>query len=83
MYSQVSNSLHGLASIRAYGAQTEFEEQFYVFQNDQTSTWFLYIATSRMVGYIMDLFCALFIFAITLVVLLSGECREKSNNNQV
>lgn len=72
VYSHVTTTINGLASIRAYGAQADFERAFTAYQNDQTSTWFLFIASSRMVGYVMDLCCALFIFAITLVVLFSG-----------
>ena len=67
----MSTTINGLASVRAYGEQKRFEQQFFTYQNDQASTWWLYIATSRAVGYVMDLCCALFIFAITGIVLFS------------
>lgn len=34
VYSHVSTTINGLASIRAYGAQEQFERTFYSYQND-------------------------------------------------
>ena len=71
MYSHVSNTINGLASIRAFGAQKTFEKQFYGYQNDHTSMWFLFIATSRTMGIAMEAICALYILVITLTVMVT------------
>lgn len=72
VYSHVSNTINGLASIRAYGVQNAFEQQFYVYQNDHSATWFMYLSASRALGLLMDWITTLYIIIITIVVMLSG-----------
>ena len=67
----MSTTINGLASIRAYGAQKSFEEQFYTYQNDHSATWFIFISSSRAIGLIMDWISTLYIFIITVSVMLS------------
>ena len=73
VYSHVSTTIAGLASIRAYGAQAQFERQFYNYQNDHSATWFIFISSSRAMGLMMDWISTLYICIITLVVMLSGS----------
>mgnify|MGYP002649092733 CR=1 FL=1 len=71
VYTHITNTINGLASIRAFGAQESFEKQFYAYQNDHTSMWFLFIATSRAMGIAMEIICSLYILIISVVVMLS------------
>ncbi|XP_054155290.1 ATP-binding cassette subfamily C member 4-like [Oppia nitens] len=71
VFTHVSTTLTGLASVRAYGAQDVFEKQYYIYQNDHSATWFLFVAASRGLGWIMDWFCVLYIIAIAVVLMLS------------
>ncbi|CAG2107853.1 unnamed protein product [Medioppia subpectinata] len=48
VYSHVSTTLNGLASIRAYGAQQAFRNQFYTYQNDHSATWFVLLGASPL-----------------------------------
>ncbi|CAG2102234.1 unnamed protein product, partial [Medioppia subpectinata] len=52
--SHVSATLRGLASIRAYGAQQAFQNQFYKYQDDHSATWFIYLAAARTLGITID-----------------------------
>jgi len=73
VYSHVSNTFNGLASIRAFGAQKTFERQFCGYQNDHTSTWFFFISTSRMMGIAMEAICATYILIITIAVMFTDS----------
>ncbi|CAG2177963.1 unnamed protein product, partial [Oppiella nova] len=70
VYSHVSTTISGLASVRAYGAQEAFERQFYVYQNDHSATWFTFLGTSRGLGWTIDWFCVLYIVMIAVVLMV-------------
>ena len=80
VYSHVSTTINGLASIRAYGAQSAFEKQFYMYQNDHTATWFLFISSSRAMGLVVDWICIIFNIIIIVVVMVSKGKRGKVNS---
>ncbi|CAG2107663.1 unnamed protein product, partial [Medioppia subpectinata] len=69
VYSHVSTTLNGLASVRAYGAQEVFERQFYVYQDDHSATWFLFVCSSRALGLITDWLCIAYIVSISVVIM--------------
>ncbi|CAG2117983.1 unnamed protein product, partial [Medioppia subpectinata] len=70
VYSHVSTTISGLASVRAYGVQESFERQFYVYQNDHSATWFTFVGTSRGLGLAIDWFCVAYIIIISLVLMI-------------
>ncbi|CAG2107286.1 unnamed protein product, partial [Medioppia subpectinata] len=70
VFSHVSTTFNGLASVRAFGAQKVFERQFYVYQDDQSATWMLATTASRAFGLITDGLCFVYtviIFAVFMV----------------
>jgi ATP-binding cassette subfamily C (CFTR/MRP) protein 4 len=69
VFSQLSSSLHGLATIRAFNAQKRFEHRFDLLQNDHTSGWFFYFATARWFLFYMDMTSIVFVGSITAVTL--------------
>ncbi|CAG2110820.1 unnamed protein product, partial [Medioppia subpectinata] len=73
VYSHVNTTLCGLTSIRAFGAQHMFERQFEVHQNDNTSTNFLIIFTSRALGVLMDTICILYLISIITYIMISSN----------
>ncbi|CAG2118659.1 unnamed protein product, partial [Medioppia subpectinata] len=73
VFTHVSTTLNGLASVRAYGAQEAFERQYYVYQNDHSATWFLFICASRTLGLIMDWICVGYIVVISVVLMIFYE----------
>ncbi len=50
IYNHMTITLSGLATIRAFKAQNLFREQYYRYQDDHTSTYFMCISASRMLG---------------------------------
>ncbi|CAG2177781.1 unnamed protein product, partial [Oppiella nova] len=73
LYTHVSTTLNGLASVRAYGAQEAFERQYYVYQNDHNATWFLFACTSRALGLILDWVCVGYLVVIAVVMMVFPE----------
>ena len=73
MFTHVSTTLNGLASVRAYGAQEAFERQYYIYQNDHTATWFLFVCASRTLGLVMDWLCVGYIVVIAVVMMIFPE----------
>ncbi|CAG2162291.1 unnamed protein product [Oppiella nova] len=69
VYSHVSTTLSGLSTVRAFGAQRMFETQFVRHLNDNTSTFFLFICTSRAFGILMDWVCVLYIGAVVAFIM--------------
>ena len=73
VYSHVSTTLNGLASVRAFCAQNVFERQFYRYQNDHSATWFLFVCSSRTLGLVMDWICVGYIVTIATVLMICHD----------
>ncbi|CAG2117814.1 unnamed protein product, partial [Medioppia subpectinata] len=73
VYSHVNTTLCGLTSIRAFGAQHMFERQFEVHQNDNTSTFFLFICTSRALGILTDTICIVYLSAVISYIMTNSD----------
>ncbi|CAG2104617.1 unnamed protein product, partial [Medioppia subpectinata] len=50
-----------------------FERQFEVHQNDNTSTTFLFICTSRALGVLVDSICTLYLSAVIAYIMTSSD----------
>ncbi|XP_054157408.1 ATP-binding cassette sub-family C member 4-like [Oppia nitens] len=69
MYSHVSTTLTGLSTVRAFGTQQMFVRQFERFQNDNSSTFFMFVCTSRGFGILMDWICIIYISSVVALVM--------------
>ncbi|CAG2174557.1 unnamed protein product [Oppiella nova] len=69
----MSTTLSGLATIRAFGTQNMFMNQYYRYQNDHTSTYFMCFNSSRALGIVMDYLCLLYILCVALFLMLFPE----------
>ena len=76
--SHLTSTILGLHSVRAYGVQRIFLEEFYRHQDLHTSAWFLHISTLRWFAYYLDTICAAFIsvVAISSVAAANGEKKQ-------
>uniref|UniRef100_A0A8C5B493 Multidrug resistance-associated protein 4-like n=1 Tax=Gadus morhua TaxID=8049 RepID=A0A8C5B493_GADMO len=61
VFSHLSSSLQGLATIRAFRAQHRFQEMFDACQDLHTEAWFLFLTTSRWFAVRLDGICSTFI----------------------
>ncbi|EDV94900.1 probable multidrug resistance-associated protein lethal(2)03659 [Drosophila grimshawi] len=66
IYSHLSASLNGLATIRAFGAQKDLITEFDNFQDMHSSGFYMFLATSRAFGYWLDFVCVIYIAIVTL-----------------
>lgn len=72
IYSHLSASLNGLTTIRSFGAQSILVKEFDKIQDLHSSSFYLFIATSRAFGFWLDLFCVIYIAAVTLSFFIFG-----------
>ncbi|XP_055908743.1 probable multidrug resistance-associated protein lethal(2)03659 [Eupeodes corollae] len=66
VYSHLSASLMGLATIRSFGAQKILISEFDNHQDLHSSAFYLFISTNRAFGFWLDCFCVAYIAIITL-----------------
>jgi len=71
VFSHLAASLNGLATIRAFGVEPEFEQKFDQYQDIHSSAWFLFVAASRWLGCSLDWISLGYIAVITLVMTLT------------
>ncbi len=70
MFSQLSASLNGLTSIRAFRAQDLMVNEFDYHQDIHSSAWFASIATTRWLGVYLDWIVVFYLICIVLSFLL-------------
>jgi ABC-type multidrug transport system fused ATPase/permease subunit len=79
IFSHLSTTLSGLATIRAFKVQDEFVRIFNKHQDVHTSAWFNYISSGRWLAVALDWSCILFIsIVITLLLALSLDATNAS-----
>lgn len=81
IYNHTTLTLSGLSTIRAFQAQEMLIKQYYVYQDNHSSTYFTLASMSRLIGFINDWFCQIFIFctAIVLMVFYEGNLLHHLN----
>ncbi|KAK7893418.1 hypothetical protein WMY93_022570 [Mugilogobius chulae] len=70
VFSHLSSSLHGLWTIRAFGATEKFQTLFDAHQDLHSAAFFLLLTTSRWFAVRLDALCAIFVMATTFGCLL-------------
>lgn len=71
VFSHLAASLNGLATIRAFRVEPEFEKKFEHYQDVHSSAWFLFVAASRWLGCSLDWISMGYISAITILMTLT------------
>lgn len=69
IFGQMSTTMHGLTTIRAFKAEKMLIKEFDCNQDNHSSAWFLFIASSRAFGFWLDMLCILFIAGVLFSLL--------------
>ena len=72
IFSQLSTSLQGLTTIRAFNAEPLLRSEFDYQQDLHTSTWFAFLSSTRWFGLWLDWLVAVFIGVVVFSFLLLG-----------
>ncbi|KAJ8680830.1 hypothetical protein QAD02_016617 [Eretmocerus hayati] len=73
VFSHLSNSVHGLSTVRALDAQNILMEEFDNHQNLHSTAWFISFSGSRAFGMYIDTFCSIFVAIVVYVMIIFGE----------
>uniref|UniRef100_A0A1Q3F1A4 Putative abc transporter c family member 3 n=2 Tax=Culex tarsalis TaxID=7177 RepID=A0A1Q3F1A4_CULTA len=73
IYSHLSASLSGLSTIRAFEAERVLVREFDTHQDLHSSSFYLFISTSRAFGFYLDVFCVIYIAIVTLTFFINGD----------
>lgn len=80
VFSHLSTSLYGLTTIRAFRAEEEFCKQFDDHQDMHTSSWFLFISTTRWFGIWLDWLSVIYIGVVAYSFMLFANGLFQSMN---
>ena len=75
IYNQMSTTLNGLSTIRAFKAEELFTEQYYRYQNDHSGTWFICLSSSRLLGITMDWICIFYIVSVATIIMIFHQSK--------
>jgi ATP-binding cassette subfamily C (CFTR/MRP) protein 4 len=70
VFAHLNATIQGLSTIRSNGAEVVLTHEFDKLQDDHSSAWFMFIATSRAFGYWLDIICACYIGIIAYSFLI-------------
>ncbi|XP_066267904.1 ATP-binding cassette sub-family C member 4-like isoform X3 [Branchiostoma lanceolatum] len=73
VFSHLSATLQGLWTIRAFGAQESFQQEFHAHQDLHSEAWFLFLSASRWFGIRMDWLAAIFMTAVAFCCVLAAQ----------
>lgn len=72
VFSQLSTSLHGLTTIRAFSAQPLLRAEFERIQDLHSSAWFAFISSTRWFGVWLDWMVVVYLACVVYSFLLLG-----------
>ncbi|XP_053404593.1 ATP-binding cassette sub-family C member 4-like isoform X3 [Mercenaria mercenaria] len=73
VFSHLSATLQGLHTIRAFGVQEKFTEEFDCHQDLHTESWFLFLSSSRWLAVRLDWLCAMFVTAVSFCCVFAAD----------
>ncbi|XP_037922789.1 multidrug resistance-associated protein 4-like [Hermetia illucens] len=73
VFTHLAASLHGLSTIRAYGAQADLIKEFDAHQDVHTASYYMYISTSTAFGLSLDIVCLIFLACVTFYFLIVDD----------
>ncbi|XP_066267631.1 ATP-binding cassette sub-family C member 4-like [Branchiostoma lanceolatum] len=76
VFSHLSATLQGLWTIRAFGAQESFQQEFDAHQDLHSEAWFLYISCGRWMAVRVDILVSLFITAVAFCSVLASQALD-------
>lgn len=65
VFAHLNASVQGLTTIRSNGAEEILVEEFDKLQDVHSSSWYMFLYTSRAFGWWLDMICTLFIGCVT------------------
>ncbi|XP_063977971.1 probable multidrug resistance-associated protein lethal(2)03659 [Diachasmimorpha longicaudata] len=83
VFSHLNATLQGLATIRAFEAESVLAKEFDQHQDLHSSAWYMFIASSRAFGFWLDIFCLVYIALVTLSFLILPNSADNTEGGNV
>ncbi|KRT79020.1 ABC transporter ATP-binding protein [Oryctes borbonicus] len=80
VFSHVSASMNGLATIRSCKAQYMVSKEFDVLQDQHTTSWYLFLVTTEAFGFYLDIICVIFLAVVTFQFIIFDDGKTLSGN---
>ena len=79
VFSNLSETLQGMQTIRAMGIQHEFVKEFDSCQDVHTAAWFLLISLQRWLAIRLDLICAAFVTTVAFGCVFAADSKSRQH----
>ena len=76
VFTHLSSTLNGLATLRVHQSQAAFQKKFDDLQDFHSSAWFLYLSTTTWFGLWIDLVCVFYITCVTYFCVMLRDGRS-------
>jgi ATP-binding cassette, subfamily C (CFTR/MRP), member 4 len=73
IFSHANATFQGLTTIRAFNAEEKLSSEFDTHQDLNTTSWYLFLATSRAFAFWLEIVCVVYIATVTLSFLVLGN----------
>jgi ATP-binding cassette subfamily C (CFTR/MRP) protein 4 len=67
LFGHFSTTLLGLDTIRAFGVQDTFKDQFMSFQDAHSRAWFAYISGQAWLTFRLQILCVIFLIFVAMI----------------
>ncbi|RKP04707.1 P-loop containing nucleoside triphosphate hydrolase protein, partial [Thamnocephalis sphaerospora] len=78
VYSQLSETLYGLVTVRAHNMQTRFWDRFAAAQNTNASAFFAFLGCARWVGFRLDMCSSAFLIITAFASVAMRDTQQAS-----
>lgn len=76
VFSLLGETLASVVTVRAFGLRDHFVRRFWHFQNENTRAYFLFILTSRWLGFRLDSLSVVFLAITTYLALVARDAMD-------
>lgn len=83
IYSHMNATLQGLSTVRVFNANKILENEFHEFQDQNTSSFFLFLCATRCFALWLDIVCLAYIAFVTYSFLFLGDGKQLNSIENV
>ena len=75
VFTHMSSTLNGLATLRVHQSQVNFQQTFDDLQDVHSSAWYLFLSSARWFGQWLDWICVTYVTCVTYVCVILRDSK--------